>query len=315
MIKKISYKDHAEWMKIRSQYIGGSDAGTIMGMNPYSSKYYLWCEKTGKIGPKEQTNAMRDGTYLEQMVADYFCDVAGKKVQKCNFTLVNEEYPWACANVDRMLVGEDAILECKTTSSFPNMQKFKTGEFPDQWYCQCMHYLAVTGKKKAYLAAYDMVHRELYIFELERDEAEIASLMASEKSFMEGVYKNIPPALDGSEATGDALNAIYDMSNPDAAKVDLFGFSEQLAHRKQIMDMIKELDEQKKTVENQIKLAMGEAETGGIDEWSVSWKPQSRKSINWKGLEAAGLMVTVAPFIEESCSRVLRITEKGARKK
>ena len=49
MIKEIPYQDKDEWLSLRKGYIGGSDAGAVLGMNPYKSAYSLWAEKTGKI--------------------------------------------------------------------------------------------------------------------------------------------------------------------------------------------------------------------------------------------------------------------------
>ena len=41
MIKEYEWSNHEEWLAIRRQYIGGSDAGAVIGMNPYKSSYTL----------------------------------------------------------------------------------------------------------------------------------------------------------------------------------------------------------------------------------------------------------------------------------
>lgn len=63
MINTISTVDmpHEEWLKHRKNAIGGSDASTICGLNPYSSLYELWADKLSKIPPKEENEAMRFG--------------------------------------------------------------------------------------------------------------------------------------------------------------------------------------------------------------------------------------------------------------
>ena len=96
-IKLIPWEDHDEWLRIRKGYIGGSDAGAIVGLNPYSSQFSVWAEKTGRIPEFEGNVRTAVGTALEDFVARMFMDEAGKKVQRCNFTLVNSRYPWACA--------------------------------------------------------------------------------------------------------------------------------------------------------------------------------------------------------------------------
>ena len=42
-----------EWLKARTQGIGGSDAGCIVGANPWKSARQLWKEKTGADKPDD----------------------------------------------------------------------------------------------------------------------------------------------------------------------------------------------------------------------------------------------------------------------
>lgn len=124
--------------------IGGSDAAGIVGLNAYTTPYSIWVDKTGRIPPKEDNEAMRQGRDLEDYVAKRWEEKTDKKVRRCNYILRNTEYPFAHANIDRDVVGENAGLECKTTSLM-NLKKFKNGSYPENYYVQCMHYMAVTG--------------------------------------------------------------------------------------------------------------------------------------------------------------------------
>lgn len=108
-LQMIPYGSHEEWLKIRKGYIGGSDAGAIIGLNPYNSAFSVWAEKTGQVPEFEGNISTRVGTYLEDLVAKLFAEETGKQVQRLNFTLVNPDYPWACANIDREIIGEDAV--------------------------------------------------------------------------------------------------------------------------------------------------------------------------------------------------------------
>ena len=50
MISYKSYKSKEEWLALRRELgIGGSDAGAVIGLNPYKSAYALWAEKTGRV--------------------------------------------------------------------------------------------------------------------------------------------------------------------------------------------------------------------------------------------------------------------------
>ena len=86
-IQKISYSNHEEWLSIRNKYIGGSDAGAVVGLDDYKSPYSLWAEKTGRIPSFSGNITTSVGAYLEEFVAKMFSEQTGKKVRKCNFTL------------------------------------------------------------------------------------------------------------------------------------------------------------------------------------------------------------------------------------
>ena len=211
MIEKIKYENHEEWLSIRSKYIGGSDAGAVVGLNPYKSAYALWAEKTGKVPGFEGNLTTKVGAYLEELVAKLFEEETGKKVQRMNTSIHNTDYPYAIANIDRKVIGEKALLEIKTTNSIPIMKQLRGTEFPEAYYAQVVHYLAVTGLEKAYLAV--LVNcRELKIYELERDQAEIDALMGAEDAFWKLVESDTPPAVDGSDSTGDTLLSMYPAS-------------------------------------------------------------------------------------------------------
>ena len=51
---------HEEWLRYRKLGIGGSDAGSICGLNPYSSAIAVFQDKTQKeAGEKEDNEAMK----------------------------------------------------------------------------------------------------------------------------------------------------------------------------------------------------------------------------------------------------------------
>lgn len=152
-------------------------------------------------------------------MARRWMEETGKRVYRLPAMLYHPKYPFAHADVDRMVMGENAGLECKTTFSL-DLKQFNGVEFPVQYYAQCVHYLAVTGADRWYLAvlAYG---RGFFTFVLERDQAEIDALMAAEADFWKLVEQDTPPDADGSEATSAALREVYPISEQTTA--DLFG--------------------------------------------------------------------------------------------
>ena len=309
MIPVDQEKRHDEWLQIRRGYIGGSDAGAIVGLNPYNTAFSVWAEKTGQTEGFGGNISTRVGSYLEDLVARMFAEETGKQVQRLKFTLVNPEYPWACANLDREIVGEDAFLEIKTTTSIGAIRKFRSGEYPEQWYGQLTHYLAVTGCKKAYLAALEN-NRELRIFELERDEDEIKALMDAEKEFWSNyvIPKKMPP-VDGASATSEAIKQMFPYADGDSA--DLNGMQSLFEERKAFKATLETLKTKIDEIDNQIKVAMQNSVKACCGPYSVTWKEQKTAGLNRDAITADYPGFDFGKYA--STSRVFRITEKKVK--
>ena len=143
-----------EWLEERRKGIGGSDAATILGLNPYKTNIELWKEKTGireaeDISEKEY---VKYGTEAEEYLRELFkLDFPQYEVKhKENTIIKHPKYPFLFASLDGILVnketGEMGILEIKTTNILQSMQKEKwKDKIPDNYYCQVLHYLNVTG--------------------------------------------------------------------------------------------------------------------------------------------------------------------------
>lgn len=282
MITKVPYSTHEEWLSTRHYYIGGSDAAAVVGLNKFCSPLALWAEKTDKAAPFDGNLATEVGAYLEEFVAKKFEKETGKKVRRKNFSLINDLYPWAIANIDREIIGEDAGLEIKTTSAL-NLKRFKNGEYPENYYVQCVHYMAVTGKKKWYLAVL-IGNSDFRIFEIERDEEEITALMEAEKDFWKFVVDKTPPPADGYESTTRALSAVYPES--EDVSVDLTMVRLAIEDYKALSERIKEMEELKEARANEIKSVMGDAAEGISGEYRVTWKSQARRTFDRKAFEA-----------------------------
>lgn len=267
---------HEEWLEHRRRSVGGSDAAAIVGLNGWASPYSVWAEKTGRLPPKEDNEAMRQGRDLEAYVASRWEEATGKHVRRCNAILTNSAYPFAHANIDRDVVGENAGLECKTTSILW-LREFKGGEYPAAYYAQCVHYMAVTGAERWYLGVL-VLNQGFYCFVIERDQAEIDALMAAEAAFWHYVQEDTPPPVDGSEATSDALETIY--AEGRGGTVDLFGLDGEMKALLEAKREMKSLKEQVALHENVIKERLGDAEEGRCGGFRAAWKNQTRRTFD-----------------------------------
>lgn len=294
-----------EWLTHRQKSIGGSDASSIIGLNPWSSPYSVWADKLGKLPPKEDNEAMRQGRDLEFYVAQRFTEETGKKVRRENNILINPKYPFAHANVDRMIVGEDAGLECKTTSAL-NMKNFKNGAFPDTYYVQCVHYMMVTGCTKWYLAVL-VLNKEFMVFEIERDEDEINALAKSEEAFWKHVQDNTPPMTDGDNSTTSTLSILYPESNDET--VNLFAYEKDLQQYMALTAQIKDLEYLKDDAANRVKAFLGEAGKGVTDNYKVSWASTTRSSFDSKRFAQEHPDIDLSDYYKTSTYRTFKVSE------
>lgn len=286
MFEKISLSGigHMEWRRLRKTGIGGSDAGSICGVNPYSSAIKVFKDKvSGEIG-EENNEAIRIGHDLEDYVAKRFMEASGLKVRKSNYMYRSVEHPFMIADVDRLVVGEDAGLECKTASAY-NADKWKDGDIPLHYVMQCYHYMLVTGKRAWYIAAV-ILGKEFTYRKLEWDDELISRLVAVEKDFWQNhVMKGIIPPPDGSKACDEVIKQYFHTAKK-ASSVRLVGFDEKLKRREEILDYISELQEEQKQIEQEVKLYMGDNEFANSEKFRVSWKNIDSTKLDTKRIKS-----------------------------
>lgn len=264
-----------EWLKYRSLGIGGSDAAGVVGLNTYQTPYTIWANKTGRLSEEEENEAMRQGRDLEPYVVARFEEATGKKVRRRNVMFQHDDYDFMTANIDREIIGEDAGFEAKTTSVM-NLRKFKNGEFPDQYYVQCVHYLAVTGKKRWYLGVL-VLNQGFYHYVIERDENEIAALISAEKEFWETyVVPDVAPPVDGYVATSKTIDRIFSDSGGECEIIGSTAIQNYMA----LKDSLRQIRREMRKAEQQIKTELGECEIGYCGDYTVKWRKIMKASVS-----------------------------------
>lgn len=284
------------WLKLRTMGIGGSDAGTIVGDNPWKSPYALWLEKTGQLVPEDisGTDPVYWGTTLEDIVAREFTKRTGKRVRRCG-TMQSNDVPWMLANVDRLIIGEKAGLECKTTNAF-NIKAWQDDGLPNAYYWQCQHYMMVTGLSAWYIAV--LIGGQHYDYKrIPRNDDDIDYLAQKEKEFWDRVQTMTPPPIDGSRSTTEAIQDQYPggqtepVELPQEAAEALALIDNAKAERKRLDDVIM-------TQENVIKCLMGDDEIATIGDRKVTWKNQKgRIAVDTKKLKKE------FPDVYEACMK------------
>ena len=303
---------HDEWLALRRTGIGGSDAGAIMGVSPYKGAFSVWADKQGKLPPLEDNEAMRQGRDLEDYVARRFAEASGLRVRHEYSMLRSVGHPCMLADIDRRIIGERAGLECKTSRDI-TMARYRNGEFPMEYYCQCIHYLAVTGWDCWYLAVL-VYGTDLLIFKICRDEVldDIEALIKAEEAFWDShMVLDQPPAPDALDSTAAALGSVYPHDDGTTVCADQDA-DQALTELAALKAQRRSLDRQITERENQIKAAMGEAEVLAGTSVSATWRSSERTTINKKKLLKAYPNINMDAIIDRNVQRRFAIKEDNS---
>lgn len=172
------------------------------------------------------------------------------------------------------------------------------------YYCQCMHYMAVMGYDKMYLAVL-VLGKAFYWFEIERNEDEITSLIEAEKKWWERYMLNDEiPEIDGSDSTSATLDEIY--PNSRAESIVLYGDEAIVESYMQAKAKEKEYKELATKYQNQLAGLMGENDTAELKGYTITYKSQSRTSIDSKRLKT-DLPDVYEQYSKTTSSRTMRI--------
>lgn len=300
----------AEWVDSRKNGIGGSDAAAIAGLNPYKSAYTVYADKLGLLPEQPDNERMRQGRDLEEYVARRFREDmeekgTPKKTKNCNYILQHPQYPWMLANVDRLIVGENAGLECKTTSVL-NLRRFNGEDFPEEYYVQCMHYMAVTGAARWYLGVL-ILNQGYQTYTIERDEQEIESLIRLEERFWnENVLKQQEPAPDGSDITGEAILSLY--PSADESEIDLSLYDDDIEQYMALSAEIKDRERKQQEIKQRIQAYMKDAGRGRACGYAVKWANVERNDFDKTTFRAENPEV-YRQYLRPTVTRRFSITE------
>lgn len=275
--KELNYQ---QWLQVRKQGIGSSDAATACGLNPYMSMLELWMIKTGRVQQNIQDESSDHaplywGKQLEPLVAEFYSMQTNNKVRRVNAVLQHPDPDKAfmLANLDYAVVGSDEvqILECKTAGEY-GAKLWRDG-VPLYVLCQVQHQLAVTGKQAAHICVLLCGH-ETKIYKVTRNEQLIEQIISAERTFWACVENDIPPAVDASESAAQALQQLYPQHQPltveDFSQLQSANqlFDQLIEERNQIEQHQNNFDELK----HQIQALMKDAERATFATGSVTWK-------------------------------------------
>lgn len=286
-----------EWFALRKLGITATEAAVIAGLSPYKTPYQLWAEKSGKFEPAPVGAAAVRGILLESTVADFYEMETGRKLKRSNGIVRRKDIPWAMASLDRTIVGDDGLVEIKTSAS----PRWSLYPVPPEVVAQVQWQMFVTGAPWVDVA----VLLGGLVFRIERvnaDAAYQAQLHAKADAFRNALLTQTPPPLQGEDS--DAL-----------ASVSPWNGQEEYAQAQESIERVaalyaekqyesKLLDQELQNLAISLKEAIGEKAGIVGAGWSATWKQNkpSRK-VDWE--EVKKRWTIPQDVIDESTREVL----------
>lgn len=261
-----AYGTEAAWLAARRLGVTATEAAVACGANPWKSRFTLWSEKVGLIEPPDISDkpAVRWGNRLQQAVAEGYAEETGREViTEPRFCIRRSaDHDWMLASLDAWQGTPErptaAPLEIKTTGA--SHGKEWDDEPPLHYQIQLQHQLAVTGSDWGTLCCL-IGGQKLKWFDCERNDKFIARMLEQEAAFWDLVQRQVPPEVDGSEATAEALKRLYPADNGESIMLPV-EFANHDVRLCELKDQIKRLEEERRLIENQLKASIGEATIG-----------------------------------------------------
>ena len=285
-------EERAAWLAERKTGIGGSEAAAVMGLSPWATPVPVWLDKTGRAAPKEDTEAMRIGTELEDFVARRYCQETGRTVQRYNKML---HVDCLLGNFDRLVIREgekvashmgevrtNLLLECKTST-----REWEDG-VPLYYQTQVQHYMGLVAcLEAADVAVLFLGRKHFEVYRVERDQAVIDHMQAYLREWWERhvVRDEMPKPQNEADC-----KLLWARSNPGKSVEATAEIVEKLKKYADAKETEKAVKDIAAALQSDIEAFMGDAEVlvGPDGKPMLTWKSAKDTSkTNWEALARA----------------------------
>lgn len=205
----------SEWHEARADGIGGSEIGTIMGLNQYESAYSLMAKKLDLIPTHPIDNwAVRFGQKFEQPILELLKEEHPDWEIFKTGTYCHADRPFMHANPDALAKDENGdwvIVEVKTSKNY-------WYEIPPAYIAQVRYYMAVMGIKRAVIVG--VVNMSWVEHWVEWDDLEEQILIQSATQFYQLMMDGELPQWDGAESTYQAVREMHPDITDEEVEID-----------------------------------------------------------------------------------------------
>jgi len=298
-------KERTAWLEARRLGIGGSDVGAIIGVNSYRTPLDVYLDKTGQAPLETEESApMYWGNVLEEVVAQEFAKRTGKTIRRRNSSFVHGEFGFLRANIDRYIVGEKSILECKTAGEFTkgDWGEDGTDEIPFAYLVQIYHYMTVTNYHRAYCAVL-IGGRDYRIYDIPYRRETADKLVARCSDFW---HNHVIPRVPPEPVNQDDLSSLFP-AHVDKAVTATDEIANMIGHYNELKTQAKDYDETLEKLKFEIQKFMGEA--GALVDIHgatlATWRSAKSSRLDTSTLKMAEPEIYKKYLKEASCRRFL----------
>ena len=279
----------------RSVTVGGSDIGTLCGVNKYSTPMQLFAQKTMRVPPYAGNFQTRLGTSLEYFIySELPYAVSGAVLQGPEYR-IDPEHPWRTAQIDNTayIPQWDTIVNIECKKATPSIQWGKgsvltdagqiavNGEddlVPKSYYLQCIWGQMVglakdpNAPKITLLLAFMPLESKIRIYVIRYDEEIAKTLAETADSFVfNNLMKDEPPAPTDAEISD------YMRDKPSSSTKDKIIWADAIECAQALKDVNEELDalkERKQALQDELTAKIGSGDALWSDEKTLiaTWK-------------------------------------------
>lgn len=182
-----------EYLIGRNERIEGGDIGAILGIDKYRNIASVYKEKTMEIeSSSKDVEAIYWINTLNEVASKEFMLRTRKKVRKNNINSFDNDYEFMASNVNRKIIGENSILDCKVLNKI-DINDIWSNEVPEKYLLQAQHDMKVKKADKCYIAI--LINDEKFVlYEVERDDSLISRIVKLEEEFWKSfIEKKVEP--------------------------------------------------------------------------------------------------------------------------
>jgi putative phage-type endonuclease len=224
-MKSILKPEHGslEWLQLRHKHdgktiVGASEVSAVMGVNPYKNIIDLAIDKMQPPVVREQNQAMKRGTYLEQGLLDYASAEIGSLIVTPAMMYLNGRI---ISTLDGVTNDSTRLFEAKTTTGW-----VQGDECLPEWFWQAQAQMHCT---EATTVTFIVLDRQLRItmFDVSRDDEAIADMVAKVELFCTAIDEERLP--EDVPLSAEQVAQLH--PTPDAGEIELGAAGLELVQR------------------------------------------------------------------------------------